>query len=138
MTGWDQTRVAPSRTHHVASGGAPLYQARFAEVLSFHAPGLAAARDDSGAFHIHPSGEPAYTRRFSRAFGFYDGRAAVESGGGAFHILPDGTDLGRERYAWCGNFQEGRCAVRADGGTSTWTSSTRDTPGHGTRAAGTT
>lgn len=112
MTGWGDTAVAPSRTHHLGPDGAPLYQARFEEVLSFHAPGLAAARDGSGAFHIQLSGAAAYARRFSRTFGFYGGIAAAEDAGLAFHVLPDGTDLCAGRYAWCGNFQEGRCAVR--------------------------
>lgn len=116
VTSWAGTAVALARTHHLDAGGAPLYSARFAEVLSFHEPGLAAACDDSGAFHIHPSGEPAYARRFTRTFGFYDGLAAVEEGRRAFHILPDGTDLGAERYAWCGNFQGARCAVRSESG----------------------
>jgi hypothetical protein len=113
---WDQARVAPARTHHLTADRVPLYPARFAEVLSFHAPGLAAARDASGAFHIGPSGKPAYARRFTRSYGFYDGLAAVEEAGRAFHILPDGTDLGPERYAWCGNFQGRRCTVRGVGG----------------------
>lgn len=120
---WARTEVAHARTHHLAPGGAPLYPARIIEVLSFHEPGLAAVRDDTGAFHILPSGEPAYARRFSRTFGFYDGRAAVDDRSRAFHILADGTDLGTERYAWCGNFQGARCTVRTERSeyfTSTW------------------
>jgi hypothetical protein len=116
MTRWDETRVAHARTHHLAPDGAPLYEARFTEVLSFHPPGLAAARDGSGAFHIGLSGESAYGRRFARSFGFYEGRAAVEESGRAFHVLPDGTDLTPERYAWCGNFQGTRCTVRTVAG----------------------
>jgi hypothetical protein len=111
MSGWERTRVAPQRTHHLLDG-APLYAARFTEVLSFHPPGLAAARDDSGAFHIGPGGEPAYARRFVRTFGFYERLAAVEDSGGAFHIHPDGSELTGGRYAWCGNFQDGRSTVR--------------------------
>jgi hypothetical protein len=111
MSGWERTRVAPHRTHHLLDG-APLYAARFTEVLSFHAPGLAAARDASGAFHIDVRGQPAYARRFVRTFGFYEGLAAVEEARGAFHLRPDGSELTGERYAWCGNFQDGRCTVR--------------------------
>jgi hypothetical protein len=115
MSDWTRSRVAPDRTHHLLDG-APLYPARFTEVLSFHAPGLAAARNDSGAFHIDPGGRPAYARRFRRTFGFYEGLAAVESEEGAFHLRPDGSALADERYAWCGNFQDGRCTVRGRDG----------------------
>lgn len=106
-----QTRVAPEGTHHLRLGE-PLYAARFTEVLSFHAPGLAAAKDASGAFHIDVMGQPVYARRFTRTFGFYEGLAAVEDASGAYHLRPDATELTPERYAWCGNFQGGRCTVR--------------------------
>lgn len=115
MSDWPGTRVAPDRTHHLLDG-VPLYSARFTEVLSFHAPGLAAARDASGAFHIDTAGCPAYARRFRRTFGFYEGLSAVESEEGAFHLRPDGSELTGERYAWCGNFQDGRCTVRGGDG----------------------
>lgn len=115
MSDWTTTRVAPDRTHHLRDG-APLYPTRFTEVLSFHAPGLAAARDASGAFHIDTAGRAAYARRYLRTFGFYEGLAAVESEEGAFHLRPDGTVLPGERSAWCGNFQDGRCTVRGQDG----------------------
>ncbi len=115
MSRWADTRVAADRSHHLLNE-APLYAARFIEVLSFHAPGLAAVRDTSGAFHIDTSGGEAYPRRFARTFGFYEGLAAVEDGSGAFHIHPDGTELTPMRYAWCGNFQDVRCTVRARDG----------------------
>ncbi|MFP2908349.1 methyltransferase [Pyxidicoccus sp. 3LFB2] len=115
MSDWTGTRVAPDRTHHLRDG-ASLYPARFTEVLSFHAPGLAAARDNSGAFHIDLAGRAAYARRFRRTFGFYEGLAAVELEEGAFHLRPDGTELTGERHAWCGNFQDGRCTVRGRDG----------------------
>jgi hypothetical protein len=108
---WEGTHVSADRTHHLL-GGQPLYSVRFLEVLSFHAPGLAAVKDVSGAFHIDTAGRPAYARRFRRTFGFYAGLAAVESEEGAFHIRPDGAALYPERHGWCGNFQEGRCTVR--------------------------
>jgi SAM-dependent methyltransferase len=90
----------------------PLYSTRFTEVLAFHAPGLAAVKDTTGAFHIDTSGRAAYARRFTRTFGFYEGLAAVECEEGAFHIRPDGTQLYAQRHDWCGNYQEGRCTVR--------------------------
>ena len=111
MSAWTDTRVAADRTHHTRAG-VPLYPARFIEVLSFHAPGLAAAKDATGAFHIDLTGRPVYTRRFTRTFGFYEERATVEEEGKAFHLRVDGTELSAERYAWCGNFQSGRCTVR--------------------------
>lgn len=84
--------------------------------MKFHAPGLAAVLDASGGYHISPDGAPAYSARFVRTFGFYDGRAAVESADGWLHILPDGVPLYAERYAWGGNFQGGLCPVRERGG----------------------
>jgi hypothetical protein len=112
---WTRTTVSPDGTHHVL-GNAPLYRQRFDEVLGFHAPGLAAVRRGGEAWHITVDGLPAYTRRFRRTFGFYQGRAAVVGEDGWRHVLADGTDLYGRAYAWCGNYQGDRCAVRdADG-----------------------
>ena len=108
---WRKYTIAPDLSHHVINGR-PAYPARFLEVLKFHEPGLAPVLDLSGAHHIDPDGLPAYDRRYLRAFGFYEGRAAIQAGDGWFHILADGSPLYGERYAWCGNFQEGRCPVR--------------------------
>lgn len=112
---WREYRISADGSHHVY-GGEPAYEARFLDVLKFHAPGLAPVLDHSGAYHVTPDGLPAYGPRHIQTFGFYEGRAAVHSAEGWFHILPDGSQLYPERYAWCGNFQEGRCTVRlADG-----------------------
>lgn len=111
-TRWKDARIAEGATHHVLDG-APLYGARFLEVLSFHEPRLAAVRDASGGFHIRPDGQPAFARRFVRTFGFYEGRAAVNDESGAHHVDPSGADAGPRRFGWCGNFQGGACAVRA-------------------------
>lgn len=108
---WRDTTVAPDATHHLHDG-APLYGARFREVLKFHAPGLAPAMDATGAFHIHLTGEPAYAARHKRTFGYYEGRAAVDSGTGWFHIDRNGAAVYPVRWAWCGNFQGARCTVR--------------------------
>lgn len=113
---WQASNVSQDATHHLAGDGTPLYEARFLDVLKFHAPGLAPVLDDSGAYHITPGGMPAYESRHIRTFGFYEGRAAVHSADGWFHILPDGNPLYSERYAWGGNFQEGRCTVRLPDG----------------------
>ena len=113
---WQASSVSQDATHHLAGDGRPAYQARFLEVLKFHAPGLAPVLDDSGAYHITPDGMPAYDPRYTRTFGFYEGRAAVHSADGWFHVLPDGSPLYSERYAWCGNFQEERSTVRGTDG----------------------
>ena len=113
---WQASSVSQDATHHLAGDGRPAYEARFLEVLKFHAPGLAPVLDGSGAFHITPDGMPAYESRHVRTFGFYEGRAAVHSADGWFHVLPDGSPLYSERYAWCGNFQEGSCTVRGSDG----------------------
>ena len=112
---WQDTRVAPDRTHHLL-GREPLYAARFIDVLSFHEPGLAAVRDVTGAHHIKLDGTAAYERRFKRTFGFYEGRAAVEDQSGAHHIDVEGNDISPRRFAWCGNFQGGACTVRGQDG----------------------
>ena len=112
---WRQYAVSDDGTHHVREGR-PAYDRRFAEVLKFHAPGLAPVVDHIGAYHIHPDGRAAYVERHNRTFGFYEEIAAVDSAQGWHHIRPDGTPLYSQRYQWCGNFQEGRCPVRdADG-----------------------
>ena len=93
-----------------------MYEARFDEVLSFHAPGLAPVRRGAQAWHIRIDGSPAYNARFERTFGFYEGLAAVTASDASHHIHPDGTELYATRFSWCGNFQGGRCAVRELGG----------------------
>lgn len=113
---WKTSALSPDGTHHLARDGQPLYSRRFHEVLKFHPPGLAPARDGSGAYHITPEGMAAYEDRHRRTFGFYEGRAAVDAEDGWLHILPDGRQLYPGRYSWCGNFQGGRCAIRRSDG----------------------
>ena len=112
---WRRTTVAPDGTHHLFKGR-PLYEARFTEVLKYHAPGLAPALADDGATHIGLDGVPVYPERHARTFGFYEGLAAVDSGDGWFHIHPDGRRAYAARWAWCGNVQGGRCTVRREDG----------------------
>ena len=102
-------------THHLYHGN-PLYARKFERVMSFHPPGLAAVRDHSGAYHIDVWGNPVYTARFLKSFGYYEGLAAVCDSRGWFHIDLDGRAIYTERYQWTGNFQEGRCAVRTPEG----------------------
>lgn len=108
---WKNFTIAPDGTHHLVNNR-PAYAARFAEVLKFHAPGLAPVRDNSGSYHINPSGRAVYPERYVQTFGFYEQRAAVQAVDGWFHIRTTGKPLCAERYAWCGNFQDGRCTVR--------------------------
>ncbi len=104
--------IAADGTHHLYQGH-PLYLQRYFEVLSFHdPPKLAAARDQSGAFHITYDGSPAYPVRFIRTFGFYFNVASVITKEGWGHIRPDGTFITSTFYAWTGNYQDGLCAVR--------------------------
>jgi hypothetical protein len=108
---WQNTLLSPCETFHLIQDK-PLYDERFIQVMKYHAPGLAPAKDDSGAFHIDINGRPAYSIRFTETFGFYEGLAAVNNKAGWFHIKPSGDACYRERYQWCGNFQESFCAVK--------------------------
>lgn len=115
MPDWRATAVAADCTHHTLDG-APLYAARFDEVLKFHAPGLAPARDASGAFHIDIHGAPAFAERYLRTFGFYEGLAAAVTAEGWTHIHPDGSPASRSRWSWAGNMQGGQCPARGQDG----------------------
>ena len=112
---WQNAKISADATHHLLDGE-PMYAARFAEVLKFHAPGLAPARTETAAFHIDAVGSPAYPQRYLQAFGFYQGLAAVQASTTWGHITPDGTENFHNTLEWCGNFQEGRCPVRSAGG----------------------
>ena len=108
---WRDLTVSACGTHHECDGQ-PAYSGRFDEVLKFHVPGLAPVKCGDEAWHVGPDGNSAYSRRFIRTFGFYEGFAAVQAQDGWHHIRPDGIDAYPERYEWCGNFQGGRCTVR--------------------------
>jgi DNA-binding MarR family transcriptional regulator len=112
---WRKTAVSPCETHHLVDNK-PIYDNRFVSVLKFHEPGYAPVKDHTGSYHIDLSGNPLYSCRFIRSFGFYEGYAAVGSEIGWFHILPNGNPAYEEKYAWCGNFQEGLCPVKDQDG----------------------
>lgn len=103
--------ISFDETHYLLDGH-PLYERKFLRVMSFHPPGYAAVLDASGAFHIGLTGEPAYTARFTKTFGYYEGCAAVCDATGWYHIDPEGNEVYPDRYSWVGNFQEGRCVVK--------------------------
>lgn len=112
---WRRSAVSPCGTHHIADG-APLYQARFESVMSFHAPGLAPARAADGWCHIDATGRPIYPQRYSQVFGYYEGRAAVVDQAAWSFIGTDGLPVSDMSYAWAGNFQGGRATVRFEDG----------------------
>lgn len=108
---WRDLSVSACGKYHERDGQ-PAYSGCFDEVLKFHAPGLAPVKRGDEAWHVGPAGNAAYSRRFIRTFGFYEGFAAVQAQEGWHHIRPDGSDAYPERYDWCGNFQGGRSTVR--------------------------
>ena len=108
---WEDSRVSKDRRYHVIKG-LPLYEARYDEVLSFHHPGLAPARQGKVWFHIKHNGERAYNRSFDKAWGFYEELASVVLNNLSFHITFHGEPAYEHRFAWVGNFQQLRCAVR--------------------------
>ena len=113
---WQVYKISSDETHHLIDGY-PVYKNRFIHVLKFHHPGLAPVLDKTGAYHIDPIGQPIYSQRYTRTFGFYCGFAAINDKREWFHILSDGTPLYKNRYGWCGNFQENLCTVRDQSGT---------------------
>lgn len=96
--------------------GQPLFGREFIEVLNFHSPGIAAVRDESGAYHIDSEGVALYRERFIRTFGFYCRRAAVVGIDGWRHIDERGTEVYPHRFLWTGNYQENFCPVRLQTG----------------------
>ena len=108
---WRDLNVSVCGKYHECDGQ-PAYSGCFDEVLKFHPPGLAPVKRGDEAWHVGPGGNAAYSRRFIRTFGFYEGFAAVQAQEGWHHIRPDGSDAYPERYNWCGNFQGGRSTVR--------------------------
>ncbi|WMY94680.1 MAG: methyltransferase (plasmid) [Arsenophonus sp.] len=107
---WQNTIISPCETFHLFNN-TPFYLSRFNKVMKYHAPGLAAVKDSSGAYHIDIHGLPKYTNRFLETYGFYETVAAVRDTTGWFHINSNGEELYNERYLWCGNFQESLCVV---------------------------
>ena len=114
---WQAYKISPDGTHHII-GKKPAYKTRFLHVLKFHHPGIAPVLDGRGAYHIDPLGQPIYSQRYTRTFGFYCELAAINDEGEWFHIFPNGSFVYKNRYAWCGNFQENFCAVRDQSGFS--------------------
>ena len=107
-------RISTDNTCHVENNE-PIYDKKFITVMNYH-DGIAAVRDESGAYHIDTKGNEIYSKRFLRTFGYYEGLAAVIDGSGAYHIDTEGNPVYDARFLWAGNFQEGRCPVRCKDG----------------------
>ena len=105
-------RPSPCGKFHISNDGKRTHNSEFDWVLPFHNPGLAPVGDSSGSYHICLDGNPAYSVRFERTFGFYCDLAAVEKEGFFFHIHPNGSPAYTDRWNWCGNFQQQLCVVR--------------------------
>ncbi|CAA0097857.1 Phenazine-1-carboxylate N-methyltransferase [BD1-7 clade bacterium] len=107
-------KASADRSHHIWPDSTAAYENRFDEVLSFHPVdnGTFAAVTSSGkAWHINIEGNPIYSQRFDRTFGFYCNYAAVIHEGRWFHIDYSGERIYKENYVFVGNFQEGICVV---------------------------
>jgi len=105
-------RPSPCGKFHISNDGERTHNSEFDWVLPFHKPGLAPVGDFTGSYHICLDGNPAYSIRFKRTFGFYCDLATVVDERGFFHIHPDGSPAYSNRWDWCGNFQQQICAVR--------------------------
>jgi hypothetical protein len=108
---WQEIKNSPDNTYFLFDGK-PLFNKKFIEILKFHSPGIAPVKDETGYYHINVLGEPIYSERFDRAFGFYCNRAVVINDAGWFHIDENGKRVYSQNYAWCGNYQEDLCSVR--------------------------
>jgi len=108
---WQEIQVSSDGTHFLHQNK-PIFGKKFIEVLKFHVPGLAPVKDETGAYHIDSNGNPLYTERYTRTFGFYCNRAAVVQGKEWFHINEKGERVYAHTFAWVGNFQENLCIVR--------------------------
>ena len=103
--------ISSCGTYHCYKGN-PLYNNRFTSVLKFANIGLAAVKDNSGAYHIQINGKPTYKSRFDKSYGFYCNRAAVLVDDKYFHIDINGKRIYETSYDWVGNYQEDLCVVR--------------------------
>ncbi len=111
---FDELTLSPDGTHHLY-GGCPIYEHRFSRVGPFRFPGLAAASDASGAFHINFLGEPAYPERYVWTGNFADGVAPVRNAAGRyFHIDEAGKSIGFDTYRYVTEFTEGSAVVYHD------------------------
>jgi hypothetical protein len=108
---WQQITISPDNTHFLYEGK-PIFDKHFIEVLKFHALGLAPVKDETGAYHIGSNGNPLYSERYTRTFGYYCNRAAVISGKNWFHINEKGERIYSKNYLYAGDFKDGIAGVK--------------------------
>jgi len=115
MPNFVQTHVSSCGCFHLDKSGNKLYPHPFKSVLPFHLANqlqLAPVTNNDGeAYHITTDGKAAYTQKFDKTFGFYDGYASVIKDKQWFHITSTGSALYSERYTFTGNFQQQICVV---------------------------
>ena len=63
-------RPSPCGKFHISNDGERTHNSEFDWVLPFHNPGLAPVGDKHGSYHIYLDGNPAYSARYKRTFGF--------------------------------------------------------------------
>lgn len=98
--------VSSDKTHHVFDG-MPIYNKRFKSVREYKFPGIAAVKDDSGAYHIDLFGNPLYPQRYEYAGDFICETAAVKDFSGRYYYIhTDGKQVGFDKYLWASDFNE--------------------------------
>lgn len=108
---WQDIRVSSDQTCFCLEG-TMIFGRKFEKVMKFHAPGLAPVKDETGSYHIDIAGNPLYSERYDRTFGYYCNRAVVMMSGKWFHLTEKGSRAYPDDYAWSGNYQEDLCTVR--------------------------
>ena len=111
-----EIELSKDKTYHIYNGK-PLYYKRFIKVQSYHYPAVAAVVDESGAYHIDLCGNPLYSQRYIKTYGYYENVATVVDSEGYTHIDLNGKPLHEKHFPWAGNFQDGLCVVRDWDGT---------------------
>lgn len=94
----DYPVVSVDKTHHVFDGS-PIYEQRFLEVRAYNFPGLAAARDDTGAFHIDFFGSPVYNNKYAEVGDYHDSTAWAKDANGRYIYIDElGRPINTESY----------------------------------------
>jgi hypothetical protein len=109
---WKEIKLSADEKSYIYKEMPLLKGKQFLEALSFHPPGIAAVKDETGAYHIDSNGKPLYDKRYIRTFGIYNERATVVTINGFAHIDSNGKEAHEHHFNWAGNYQEGLCSVR--------------------------
>ncbi|HJJ46974.1 MAG TPA: histidine phosphatase family protein [Methanocorpusculum sp.] len=102
--------VSTDKTHHTLTGS-PIYDKRFREIREYHFPGLAAAKDETGWFHIDLFGNSVYLERYLAVGDFYDNTAKVKDENGWHYIAETGRRIDPMNFIWGSNFNNGIACV---------------------------